>query len=438
MHTPRNHVGIFCYAQLVIHLMFVSCVFAQFPSRVLYGGKTSAAMGSIAGGFDMNGDGSKDIVVGSFGTGKVTIYRSDASVIATIIIGTGSPGFGYSIALPGDINGDGHNDLLIGNPGLTGCTTSTAGYVKAYLGPAFTTTAYTVTGGSGDAFSRSLAVVGDTNNDGVKDFIVGIPRALRQGNLCSLTKGKAEVRSGATGSLLKSYSGTTFGQGFGGVVGNVGDVNNDGRDDFAVSTLLALNGFTHVYSGNGYSKIHDIAIAATIANAGGLSRLDDVNGDSKDDFIIGAPQAKTVYIISGANKSVLYSVTESSLTNFGISTATIGDANNDGINDFAISSANPGGTGAGVIKILSGANGATISTMATPQSMPTANNYAEFLSAIGDINSDGLIDFAAGASADSQGFATEGSVRLYLSPSGLPYDPESGRYWNINGTVVRF
>ena len=87
----------------------------------------------------------------------------------------------------------------------------------------------------------------------------------------------------------------------GGCVSNVGDINGDGYDDFAVVSLPngTYAGQTYLFFGkaSGWAMDTNVADAdaSFIGEAGGdysgnsVSALGDVNGDGFNDFIIGAP-----------------------------------------------------------------------------------------------------------------------------------------------------
>lgn len=130
-----------------------------------------------------------------------------------------------------------------------------------------------------------VATSGDVNNDGTPDIIV----AARQGS-----SGRIIVYNGKTDQVIRSFNAFP---GFDGQI-NVasGDVNGDGKSDIIVA--VAGNGPSHV-------KAFSINIVAPIQSfiafpgyIGGVSIASaDVNGDRKDDIVVGtlggtAPQVK--------------------------------------------------------------------------------------------------------------------------------------------------
>ena len=100
--------------------------------------------------------------------------------------------------------------------------------------------------------------------------------------------------------------------------------------------------------------------------------LRDVNGDGKDDFIVGADladpgnklNAGSAYVHSGADGTLLYQVDGASTADrFGNSVSMAGDVNGDGAGDFIVGAwfADPGNkTNAGSAYVYSGADGSLL------------------------------------------------------------------------------
>jgi hypothetical protein len=169
----------------------------------------------------------------------------------------------------------------------------------------------------------------------------------------------------ASGAGFAEYMGEGTG------LAGIGDVNGDSRSDFVIGawnsgvvyvifgqltfpsvlnvtyTLNGINGFTIVASSQ--------EIGSALAGAG------DVNGDGKQDLIIGGINSNKVYIIFGApsypavfNVSILNGTNGFTLTSssgeFGISVSSAGDINSDGKSDLVIGTdLSDGSTGAYVV-----------------------------------------------------------------------------------------
>ena len=87
-----------------------------------------------------------------------------------------SENFGSSIAGAGDINGDGYMDLIVGAPGWDDGAQNDKGRVLIYLGGShmnYLPDKIIKGENGGDMFGYSVAGIGDFNDDGYDDFIVG-------------------------------------------------------------------------------------------------------------------------------------------------------------------------------------------------------------------------------------------------------------------------
>lgn len=156
-----------------------------------------------AGVADVNGDGHRDVVVGSpylggreGGAFVVTRARRRGATIDTRapengwyrIAGAGGSAAGWSVASAGDQNRDGLNDLLIGSlpgrPFLASSSGPSSAYVVygsraardvglATLGAAG---AVLLDEAGGDRAGQSVAGLGDVNGDGARDIAVAAPR----------------------------------------------------------------------------------------------------------------------------------------------------------------------------------------------------------------------------------------------------------------------
>ncbi len=271
-----------------------------------------------------------------------------------------------------------------------------------------------------DFAGSAIATVGDVNNDGADDFLVGAPQATRNG---FTQNGAVFLVSGADNVLLHEFIGNFNSMSFfGAALSNAGDMNADGIDDYLIGSPLAYNGeppagegAVSIYSGADNSLLRTI-LAPVDANFFGhtVANLGDINGDSVPDFVVGAPMANSgagaVYIFSGSDGSEISSWTgPEPWSHFGHS-ITVEDLDGDGISD-AIS----GGPLADRNGLMD--NGELISYLSGPgvwssfaSGTSSGQQLGASIAAIGDFDKDGHGDIA--------GFVDPGELQIYSSADG--------------------
>lgn len=193
-------------------------------------------------------------------------------------------GFGSALAALPDLDGDGLQDLAIGIPG------GTRGEV-VIVATASTATLRRHTGPAGiPGFGSVLAEVGDLDGDGKVDLAVGVPDAYANGVVVTY--------SSATGALLHAILGRAPGDRFGASLAAAGDVDRDGKADFAVGspgadagTQLEL-GRVEVFSGaTGALRVAVLGTTPGGSSGASLAALGDVDGDGRAELAVGAPAA---------------------------------------------------------------------------------------------------------------------------------------------------
>ncbi|MCP4094376.1 MAG: hypothetical protein GY747_13110 [Planctomycetes bacterium] len=344
----------------------------------------------------------------------VTLLRFDS--------GAPSDRIGEAVALAGDVDADGTPDILIGAEYASSFGFNRNGSVFVHSG---------ATGGllyqfHGNAdferFGTSIDSVGDINNDGFDDILVGSPEASPIG----LTQaGQIDIYSGADGSSLLHIDGTVDFGFFGRSVAGCGDLDSDNIPDFIVgeSGYNNLDGRVVVYSGLTGSVIHTIPGSSGAAMGWSVSRAGDLNADGVPDLLVGSPDADSLTfndngqaeIYSGATAALLLQLDgNANDIHFGYAVNGGFRVNKDDLPDVIVGApfASPGGNlSAGSVFVFSGANGAQLHQI---DGAAVADNFGYSCALAGDVNGDAFGDFVVGARlSDVGGMSDAGSVFVY-------------------------
>ncbi len=325
------------------------------PSFTQFGTVAAQQLGiSVSTAGDLDGDGRTDVVVG--GQGLVRILRGTitGSLSPLSDIPIGSGSNVVTVAGAGDVDGDGLSDIVVGEQELTSpLTKQGAVYIIRGLNP---TLATLIDKGVVNAqLGASVAGLGDINDDGLDDFAAGAPGT-------STNLGAVRVYKGVTAGLPTFVTTLTgLGGRFGASVAGAGDFNGDGYADLAVgapnqSGTSPNAGAVYVYPGN--------------ASANGS--------------IGGVPMMKFEPTVTGAS--------------FGTGLDGGGDLNGDGLSDLLVGAPHYGITDEGAVYALFGTRGATPMFSSTP--LVTGGRalagLGHAVALVGDLDGDGLTDAALG------------------------------------------
>ncbi|MCE9592875.1 MAG: integrin alpha [Planctomycetes bacterium] len=226
--------------------------------------------------------------------------------------------YGSAVAAIGDWTGDGKTEYAVGAP-YDDTIATDAGAVYLFNGASHTLFKTVYGQHVGDHFGAAVAGAGLHNNDTTPDLIVGAPDY--DSGAAPLNCGRAYVYSGVFPyAQLYTYTGTYSVGHLGSSVSGGFDVNADGLDEVIIGEPFGdangnFSGRAVVLSGGLiHFTLYDIAGAAAGNLAGqAVLGVGDVNQDGKDDFMIGSPEADGALdvdcgfadIYSGANGSVL-------------------------------------------------------------------------------------------------------------------------------------
>ena len=385
---------------------------------------------SMSSAGDVNADGvpdfmcsARNFVSGSGHIGKVDVYSGATGAQLYSLLGTASSDFGCAVSDAGDLDGDGFDDFAISSKELhhTGrgilriYSGQTGAIIHEILNPDFQLD-----------FARSIDHIEDFDGDGVDDLIVGMPQSASSAGLLA---GVVRIISGATGHTIASYPSPLNLVSMGTQVASIGDTNGDGLPDFIAggtydNITFGNRGYAYVFAERPSARRHhgDVAgieFGRSVAGGG------DFNNDGYADVVVGAPQESflarnegTVSFISGKDNSILckaHGKTKDS--SFGTSVDFVGDINGDGHDDVIVGA--PTGNGlvqnSGYARVISGKDQNTIFRF---RGMSAGDHFGHSVGGAGDANLDGTLDFIVGApEADTNG-SDSGRVRVFSGLDG--------------------
>ncbi|MHC4989580.1 MAG: hypothetical protein ACYTGC_01250, partial [Planctomycetota bacterium] len=241
----------------------------------------SAIMGYALETMDWNDDGVLDVLAGApFNTvsaGRVWVLDgASGDTIHTIVVGT-LPGdaFGAAIATGGDFDGDGTDDVAVSDFLFDASGMDSAG--RVYVFNTDGTIITTIDGPSVDAeFGIGLAYVGDTNEDGRDEIVIG--RRLT-GNFFA---GEASVYGWNGNAPVHRYTVDGVGMGFNLIGDRIDgglDVNGDFIGDFVVGDMNANN--ARVFSGADGSSLYTVNGEGQGGSFGSVRFVEDLDGDGR-------------------------------------------------------------------------------------------------------------------------------------------------------------
>jgi hypothetical protein len=342
---------------------------------------------------DIDNDGIDDVLVGTpydrvytqpdnkalnhAGTVRVYSGANGQEITASRMSGTvANQRLGAAIAVVPDQDADGKPDVVVGEPlanvatlvnGKT-ITLKGAGRVALYSGATGAFIKIVAEGKkAGDRFGAALAV-GNANNTGGDDLIVGIPMAdpqamINSKNVTLANAGQVTIFDGISDVEFYHRDGTQKNARMGSAVAM--DIDGHllvGEPLYDVLTvvgsknvILANAGRVQMFAGDNGSSPALFTLEGTVSNdwlGSSLAALSsDINSDGQADWLVGVPRANIttyrnkpllkndagkVMLFSGQNSTSLLTMTGTSAADRLGTAVTSGDFNNDGLPDLAL------------------------------------------------------------------------------------------------------
>jgi hypothetical protein len=342
---------------------------------------------NVSSAGDFNGDGYKDILVGSRFSwlpsgldGQVFVYyggpRADSLPDMVLQAPPNTVDFGMTISAAGDFNGDGYDDIVVGDHWLS------SGFFVYFGGPnaddrpdLFLFVPY--------QFFRQPAQIrsGDVNGDGYSDLVAtfGTPR------LRAFVYLGGPSADGLPDLELKSPD--EFMQG-----PVVLDENGDGVKDIA---MLSRGGIGIYFGGANLDSLEDLHLAGPMIDGRYISALEsagDVNGDGSDDLMASTSGNVLVYF-GGPGADNFPDATlhgDDSRSAFGATKAPAGDVDGDGYGDILIGDFDYAGDGGKLLLYRGGAEMDTVPEVTITRS-DVSSGFPYGVTAI-DVNGDGIAE----------------------------------------------
>ena len=269
-----------------------------------------------------------------------------------------------------------------------------------------------------------IAMVEDVDGDGRADVACAMPNWGPPATI-----GRVLVLSGATGAVLREWTGTTSSSRLGSALANAGDLDGDDLDDLVAAEYIPktrVRAFSPA-TGTELSSIELPFFAFPFV----LDGAGDVDADGRGDIVVGYKSASAsglsmcgrVSVYSGATQALLHeSFGDFAQDQLGELVAGAGDVDADGFDDYlATASHHPTGLAAnGLVRVYSGLTGQPLYSFV---GLGLNEHLGEEADSAGDFDADGHADIIATARG---AVAVNDLVRVYSGASGTALFTSAG------------
>ncbi len=340
------------------------------------------------------------------------IYATEATMMLTST--ASNTAFANSTTIVNDVDGDGWRDIAVGavlfdpDDGEGGEITN-AGVLFIFSGQTGQIIHQLEGWQELSNLGMDCLVVPDRDGDEV-DEILATVSALDDYDHGLVNVGGFAVFSGATGErLVTETCGSGADMSLGYRVAEVGDLNDDAFPEFILGSFTNLGpGIAVLYDGASLTPLYQFTGYQEASKFGSaVAGGSDFNADGVPDIVIGAQledddsilDAGIVYVYSGADYALIRTLERPDdgmrrHDNLGHSVATVGDLNNDGVDEIIAGAweRNEGYNGGlGHVMVFSGADGEVLYNL---DGLGFPGMHGDNVLAVADLDGDGVPEFA--------------------------------------------
>jgi hypothetical protein len=293
---------------------------------------------------DIDADGVPDFAAGApednGARGFVTVRSGRTGAELLALTGEASSGYGTTIAPISDVNGDGRRDLVVGAPRHRGGTNG--GFVRVHAMPSGATIqSYGLLNDSGFfGFAAAMAHIGDMDGNGSDEIAVGVPGySVGMGNRGAIAVMTPDGAGGLRG--LTSWVGAAAGDMLGSAVTGV-DIDQDNRPELLVGAPSNVGaGRAFIFKPGIGAPLHTFTGVAGDNFGLACGKVGDMNGDGRVDFAVGAPDDAggrgRVRVIDGATFTTMFEIAGNPGERLGYGVTEFSDIDGDGRSNALVS-----------------------------------------------------------------------------------------------------